>query len=145
MQKNRAKKDVLWKPLLRGFRSFYRSQLVQCIGLYQINEYMNAAKLSNIENQCHDFLRQIDAPLHIAENPLHRQALVVLAMPVAAKNLKKALANLPSVKANLDQLAPIFCSVFRENSKRTRIQFFSNELVQHMWQRYTFFRRDYLL
>ena len=50
MQKNRAKKDVLWKPLLRGFRSFYRSQLVQCIGLYQINEYMNASKLSNIEN-----------------------------------------------------------------------------------------------
>ena len=52
---------------------------------------------------------------------------------------------MPSVRANLDQLAPIFCSVFRENSKRTRIQFFSNELVQHMWQRYTLYRRDYLL
>ena len=25
--KKRGKKDVLWKPLLRGFRSYFRSQL----------------------------------------------------------------------------------------------------------------------
>ena len=106
---------------------------MQCIGLYQIGEKMNADKLGNIENQCFNFLRQIDAPLQIAENPLHQQALVVLAMPVTAKNLRKALVNLPSVTANLDQLALIFCSVFRENSKRSRINFFSNKLVQHMW------------
>ena len=37
-----------------------------------------------------------------------------------------------------------FCSVFRENSKRTRIQFFRNELIQLMWTRFIDIERDFL-
>mmetsp|Transcript_4195 Transcript_4195/g.5592 ORF Transcript_4195/g.5592 Transcript_4195/m.5592 type:complete len:93 (-) Transcript_4195:628-906(-) len=33
LNKKRVKKDVLWKPLLRGFRSYYRSQLSHSLNL----------------------------------------------------------------------------------------------------------------
>lgn len=38
-----------------------------------------------------------------------------------------------------------FCNVFRENSKRTRIQFFRNELIQHMWTHYIEIENDFLM
>ena len=38
-----------------------------------------------------------------------------------------------------------FCNVFRENSKRTRIQFFRNELIQHMWTHYIEIENDFLV
>lgn len=34
----RVKKDVLWKPLLRGFRSFYRSELNRAINFQSVND-----------------------------------------------------------------------------------------------------------
>lgn len=69
------------------------------------------------------------APEHITSNQLNLHALIVLAMPVAAKNMSTALKNLPRVRANLPSLIQTFCSVFRENSKRIRMNFFRNELV----------------
>ena len=36
LNKKRVKKDVLWKPLLRGFRSYYRSQLNHSLNLQQV-------------------------------------------------------------------------------------------------------------
>ena len=89
-------------------------------------------------------MQSIDAPAHIVENPLHAHALIVLAMPVAAKNMHKALENFPRVRANLPRVLSVFCSVFRENSKRVRLLFFQNELVQVLWSRYICSERRYI-
>jgi len=78
------------------------------------------------------------------DNRLNLHALIVLAMPVAAKNMQKALQNLPQVQANLPHLLANFCSVFRENSKRIRASFFSNELIQLMWSRYIHAEGEYI-
>mmetsp|Transcript_4195 Transcript_4195/g.5591 ORF Transcript_4195/g.5591 Transcript_4195/m.5591 type:complete len:112 (-) Transcript_4195:157-492(-) len=65
-------------------------------------------------------------------------------MPVAAKNMNRALQNMPRVRANLNHLVSIFCSVFRENSKRIRASFFNNELVQLMWSKYIHSESEYI-
>mmetsp|Transcript_25419 Transcript_25419/g.31801 ORF Transcript_25419/g.31801 Transcript_25419/m.31801 type:complete len:112 (+) Transcript_25419:309-644(+) len=65
-------------------------------------------------------------------------------MPVAAKNMNRALQNMPRVRANLNHLVSIFCSVFRENSKRIRASFFNNELVQLMWSKYIQSESEYI-
>lgn len=78
------------------------------------------------------------------DNQLNLHALIVLAMPVAAKNMHNSLQNLPQVQANLPRLLTNFCSVFRENSKRIRASFFSNELVQLMWTRYIYAESEYV-
>ena len=62
-------------------------------------------------------------------------------MPVTAKNMHNALKVLPSIQANIDELLTPFCSVFRENSNRTRFKFFQNGLVQRMWTRYCVIER----
>ena len=129
LNKKRVKKDVLWKPLLRGFRSFYRSQLNHSLNLQQVIEPYATDLTSQLELQSLKFLISLGSPQNILENPRNLHALIVLAMPVAAKNMNRALQNLPRVRANLGRLVTNFCSVFRENSKRIRAQFFSDELV----------------
>lgn len=66
------------------------------------------------------FLVHEKAPVSLMENPLTWQAMVVLAMPVAAKNMESELSELPIVKTNLSKLIQTFCSTFRENSIRIR-------------------------
>lgn len=144
LNKKRVKKDVLWKPLLRGFRSYYRGQLNHTVNLQQVIDPFATDLTSTLEEQCYKFLVEIGAPKHITDNPLNLHALIVLAMPVAAKNLNRALRNLPRVCANLPRLISNFCSVFRENSKRIRASFFSNELIQLMWTRYIYAESEYV-
>ena len=36
LNKKRVKKDVLWKPLLRGFRGYYRNKLNQCVNFQSV-------------------------------------------------------------------------------------------------------------
>ena len=63
---------------------------------------------------------EIEAPQHLVDDHLNSHALIILAMPVAAKNMHRALQNLPRVQQSLPRLLSTFCSVFRENSKRIR-------------------------
>ena len=78
----------------------------------------------------------LGAPQAMYDEPLHSHALIVLALPVASKNMHKALQNMPRIQANLPKLISTFCSVFRENSKHLRAQFFQNDLIQLMWSQY---------
>jgi hypothetical protein len=86
-----------------------------------VNDSLATDTTAILEDQCRQFLLGIDTPQHLADDPMNKHALIVLAMPVAAKNMQRALQNLPRVQANLPRLLSTFCSVFRENSKRIRI------------------------
>ena len=144
LNKKRVKKDVLWKPLLRGFRSYYRTKLNHSLNLQQVIDTFVTDLTEQLEVQSRRFLIELDAPQSIIENPLNQHALIVLAMPVAAKNMNRALVNLPRVRANLARLLINFSCVFRENSKRIRAQFFSDELIQLMWRKYIDAEGDYI-
>ena len=43
---------------------------------------------------------------------------------------------MPSVQESLPVIKQIFCRIFRENSIKLRVKFFSNELVQVLWRKY---------
>lgn len=62
LNKKRVKKDVLWKPLLREFRSFYRSQLNQSVDLREAFNPFAADLTNTLELQCRKFLASIGAP-----------------------------------------------------------------------------------
>lgn len=76
------------------------------------------------------------APQDLLDSTLALHALIVMALPVAASNMKKVLESVPTVRANLPSLLSPFCAVFRENSIPIRQKFFRNELVQFMWSKY---------
>ena len=50
LNKKRVKKDVLWKPLLRGFRSYYRNLLNQSINLQQVNDPLAVDLTKDLED-----------------------------------------------------------------------------------------------
>jgi len=50
LNKKRVKKDVLWKPLLRGFRSYYRNLLNQSINLQQVNDPLATDLTKDLED-----------------------------------------------------------------------------------------------
>ena len=63
-------------------------------------------------------------------------ALIILSLPSAAKRMEETLMRVPRVRASLNHVKESFSVIFRENSKRLRINFFSNKLVQHLWTHY---------
>ena len=133
----RIKKDTLWKPMLREFRCHWRTRLNQVLDFSKIKDDSTGEAIRQLEQNCRDLLIDINAAPHIVENRLNLHALIILAMPATSKKMEKYLTWLPDVRNNLPRLLNVFCSVFRENSKRIRIQFFRNELVQLLWQRFT--------
>jgi len=74
-----------------------------------------------LEAQCRTFLLEMNAPQHIIDNKLNLHALILLSLPTTSKKMDQALKKLPAVQASMPRLIMNFCSVFRENSKRTRI------------------------
>ena len=63
---------------------------------------------------------------------------------MSAKKLEQAIDKLPEIKKSLPRLNAYFCSVFTENSKRSRLQFFRSELIQLMWNFFLENDRDFL-
>ena len=61
-----------------------------------------------------------------------------------ANSMDHALQDMPRVRASLNRLLTKFCSIFRDNSKRLRLSFFSDALVQFMWTRYIDAESDFI-
>ena len=124
----RTKKDAIWKPLLRGFRSFMRLQIAKFVDINRIHDYNGEVNYRTIE-ACKACLREFDAPEEFQSNNLYQHALLVLLAPSSFSNLDKFFNGLPSVQKSLPVIKQIFCRIFRENSIKLRVKFFSNELV----------------
>ena len=96
--KPKAKKDVLWKPLLRSFRSYFRSRIHSSIDLNLSVQGVDAeAMYVQLSGQTRALLLEIGASHVQANNILNQHALIVLVTPAAAKNMFQALQNLPQV------------------------------------------------
>lgn len=145
----RVKTDVLYKPLLRGFRCYYRTllseklmQLYNSVGGQQAKAGEKNAKTSanlatrRLEKVCADFLIELQAPQELWSSKVHLHSLIIMILPFTANNMQKRLVKLPRVLKNLPKLIEPFCSIFRENSKGARWNFFSNRLIQFLWTHY---------
>lgn len=69
---------------------------------------------------------------------MNHYGLIIAMVPSSSANLEKALICIPKLQKQIPKLKPLFSKIFRENSIRLRMNFFSHELIQHLWAQYTF-------
>ena len=90
---------------------------------------MSSLETEGLETESRNFLSKLHAPDHLKEKKLNLHLLIYLSLPMSAKKLEIAIDKLPEIKKSLPRLNAYFCSVFTENSKRSRLQFFRSELI----------------
>jgi len=63
LTKKRVKKDMLWKPLFRGFRQFFRLRMSTHVDIKLVmdNDLFSGLE-EKLEDQCRQFLISEDAP-----------------------------------------------------------------------------------
>ena len=131
----RVKKDALWKPLLRGFRIYLRRTLQTFLDINQI--YDGSGDLSaKAQDACKKFIKSIGAPAHVQNDKRSYYGLTIALVPSSASNLNKFFTCTPMLQKEIPRLKPLFSKIFRENSIKLRIDFFSNELIRCIWARY---------
>ena len=89
-------------------------------------------------------MTSIGAPVSITSDEVNLHAIIILFTPSCAKNMHEALRRMPRIRANLNMLLAKFCAIFRDNSSRMRADFFSDPLVQFMWQRYISWEAEFI-
>ena len=112
--------DVLWKPVLRTFRTHLRDFVSRVVDIQHLRDHGEQG-LPHVLDQCRTLLRSMGAPEELVEVPLNLHALILLMLPVGAQNMDRALRRIPTVRSSRARLLPIFCKIFRENSKRVRL------------------------
>ena len=133
----RVKKDALWKPLLRGFRIYLRRSLQIFLDINQI--YDGSGDLSQkAQEACKKFIKSVGAPEHIQNDKMTYSGLTIVLVPSSASNLTKFFMCIPELQSQIPRLKPLFSKIFRENSIKLRMDFFSNDLVRYLWSQYIF-------
>ena len=92
----RIKKDAIWKPLLRGLRTFARDLISVFVDINNIYDKEGDLNNKTIEG-CKNLLKQLGAPDEMLEKTLYHHAMVVLLAPCSIKNLSRFFHGLPSV------------------------------------------------
>lgn len=135
MRNKRVKKDALWKPLLRGFRTWVRTQIQKQVESMNLFTDLGEVR-EEVLNACKNFLIEQGLPTEMNCDKRNVLALIVLLSPSQAGNLTQFFANSAFMKPYLTELTQNFCKVFRENSVFLRQRFFSDRLVRSLWQNY---------
>ena len=80
----RVKKDELWKPILRDFRNFVRTEL----GLSYVHGWYKEGKIiANLRETFKSYLQRSGASTELIENESTYSSLLVLAAPCSSNNL----------------------------------------------------------
>ena len=110
---------ILYKPLLRKFRQYLRTEFDQGRkhSLYQ--HWSSECYLENVRS----FMKKIRVPNNLCRHDYQLIMLTIL-FPCTVKYV------LPNTNPEERHL---MVTVFRENSNRTRLLFFSNPLVKYLW------------
>ena len=95
------KLDELWKPLLRGFRAYHRSQLDGIINKKNTSIFDKTALSRFFLHEARHYLLSIGASELLVRSKVNLHALIVLVLRVAPNNLKQSLKNLPAVSQSL--------------------------------------------
>lgn len=129
------KKDALWKPLLRTFRTYIRASLRLFVDVDQI--YNSQGDLNEKASESFaQFIKSSGAPQSVAQNKMNHYSLAIMVAPSSTNNLEKFFQAVPDLSSELATLKPIFSRIFRENSIKLRMQFFANELIRHLWAQF---------
>jgi len=93
LKKVRVKKDLLWKPLLRGFRSYYRNKLNGYINMQWVVDPLRTDRTVYLEQSARRFLMDLGAPCHLVDDPMSQHGVIILSMPISARNMERYFLN----------------------------------------------------
>ena len=74
--------------------------------------------------------------MHVQEDKRNHYGLMIALVPSSTANLEKFFICVPKMQREISRLKPIFSKIYRENSIKLRLEFFSNELIRHLWSQY---------
>lgn len=141
-QAYKIKKDALWKPLLRQFRRYIKKQapssmekqsLHKRYGLQTHKQDRDPTKIQQLALQLYD---AFDLPLSL--RTLHNAFAVLLLVQSHKMTRKRVLLPYFQIvmEGSYQSIVDVFLSVFHENSRALRVKFFSNKLIQILWQKF---------
>ena len=124
------KKDALWKPLLRQFRRFVKLT-VQASTRYTLNEN------ESIVVRSRDFAKQLNLPEELLEDQRNHFAIFLMVESAKITKQRKLISSCKApMRPFLNDIRPKFFDIFYENSKKTRVSFFNDPLVQFLWNQF---------
>ena len=118
--------------MLRSFRSYLRRILKKHMSMSFILNGSNDLS-EYAQRACRSFIGSLGAHDIVKNNKLNYYGLFILMAPCATSGLDDYFDSLPKLKQELPRLRMPFSKIFRENSKRSRVNFFSHELIRLLW------------
>ena len=145
-QQQRVKKDALWKPLLRNYRSFLRGELS---GFTQVKTLWNSDGSVSAEarHATISFMQKLNMPQEMIQNELYVQGLVVTMAHASSRNLMRFFSKIDGgkeVSMRMESVISLFCQIFRENSVKQRFRFFNDGFIQRLWSLFLQEKRDFV-
>ena len=131
----RAKKDVLWKPLLCAFRTYVRQKMRKQLDVSQIYDGSGGISMKAKES-CKRFIKSVGGPEELQNDIMCHYGLIVTVVHCSYDNLNKFFVCVPELQRELNTLKPVFSKIFRENSLALRKRFFENELIRYLWSKF---------
>ena len=125
----RLKKDALYKPLLRKFRTFYR-KLIDSLGLSKGCHHWSATRL---RKQVWTFMHFLEIPPCFMDVKSLCSIAVIL-FPTIVKKKQNNKQYLSELKEYLPEIKLSCCEIFQENNVKKRKAFFSDPLIQYLWK-----------
>ena len=105
----------------------------------QIADPHGSGELSEkAQEACRKFIKSVGGSPAAQNDKMNHYGLAIILVPSSAANLNKFFMCVPKLQQEIPRLKPLFCKVFRENSIRMRMEFFSNELMRCIWTQYIF-------
>ena len=125
----KLKKDALYKPLLRKFRTFYR-KLIDSLGLSKGCHHWSAARL---RKQVWTFMHFLEIPSCFMD-VRSLCSMAVILFPTVVKKKQNDKQYLAELKQYLPEIKLSCYEIFQENNVKKRKAFFQDPMIQYLWK-----------
>ena len=126
------KKDAMWKPLIRMFRRFLKKGVLSKRTLKIVKETRLSQRASIIEEA-------LDLPAELSALAHTKHACLIMINShrlVHERQMKLQCRRLFHSNAHADDMWARYFSIFLDNNETERVTFFSDPLIQHLWDRF---------
>ena len=136
----KLKKDAMYKPLLRKFRTFYR-KLMDGIGLAKGCHHWSSKRT---RKQVWAFMHFLELPACFMDERSFCSMAIIL-FPTMNRTKGVAKNYLPEIDTHLAEIKQSCYDVFQENNMKKRRAFFGEPLLQHLWKLFVYIKPDVLI
>ena len=136
----KLKKDALYKPLLRKFRTFFR-KLIDSLGLSKGCHHWSAERL---RKQVWTFMHFLELPSCFMDMKT-LSCMTIILFPTVVKKRKNSKQFIPEVEQYFQETRLWCYEVFQENNVKKRRAFFTEPLIRYLWKMFIVFKPDVVI